>query len=785
MVDLNRDGKQDLVVVNGSIGTTVGHTVTVLLGNGDGSFRAPVSYAVGSSPYAVVAADFNRDGIPDLAVANGDDDNVSILFGNGDGTFAGAMKYAAHDYPDGLAVGDFNGDGMLDLAVVNDYSDDVSILLGHGDGTFGAATHFAIGSGPAGVAVADLNGDGLADLAVANRFDGTMAILLGNGDGTFLGPLIYDTDGQLESIAAGDLNGDGKIDLVITDVKNSEVWVWMQPSQLPATLVLKGGSPQTTMAGTPFATALSVLARDSLGQPLPGVSIMFVAPATGASGAFGASANVAHAATDSAGVAVAPAFVANSTVGTYSVIASVGTLNASFSLTNTANSSLPLAFTSGPPLNGTYNVPYTFTCSATGTPTPTFSVLSNALPPGLLLNGTTCLINGTPNAGGTFAGVLKASNGVAPDATQAFAITIAPLGQTIAFNPIADQSLDAAPFPVTATASSGLAVAFLSLTSNVCAINNNIVTLVAGGTCTIRAGQGGNANYAPAPNVDRTFQVKVAAVLALTPDSASLNVSGDEVSIAGAIQAPPNSGLLVNGVAALIDESGRYYLDHVPVAAGENAVTLTLTTLTGQTVTQMVQVNATGSPTPIVFTATPSIGVVPLATSFSVKNQTGYAVTKVEFDRLGNGNYVDVTSFNGRFDANYGTAGNYHPSLRVTDDSQNVHVVSTVVVSQDGARLDQMLQDLWKGLSATLISGDLVSATRYLDDSAVSIYQPVFATLNGSFSDIIASFGSFSATTIADSFAEYAVTRTSNGSKQVFLIYFVRGNDGIWRVDSM
>ena len=142
VADVNLDGKLDLVIANTTSGSTTGQTVTVLMGNGDGSFRAPVSYATGTSPYAVVVADFNGDGKPDLAVANGGSNTVSILRGNGDGTFAAAVNYATGSYPDGLAIGDFNGDGKLDLAVVNDYSSNVSIFLGNGDGTFGAATNF-------------------------------------------------------------------------------------------------------------------------------------------------------------------------------------------------------------------------------------------------------------------------------------------------------------------------------------------------------------------------------------------------------------------------------------------------------------------------------------------------------------------------------------------------------------------------------------------------------------------------------------------------------------------
>ncbi len=93
---------------------------------------------------------------------------MSILLGNGDGTFGVAQAFAAGTYPVSVTVGDFNGDMLQDLAVANTNSDDVSILLGHGDGTFAVAQAFAAGFEPWSVTVGDFNGDLLQDLAVAN-----------------------------------------------------------------------------------------------------------------------------------------------------------------------------------------------------------------------------------------------------------------------------------------------------------------------------------------------------------------------------------------------------------------------------------------------------------------------------------------------------------------------------------------------------------------------------------------------------------------------------------------
>ncbi len=143
--DLNGDGRLDLAIADLDAAT-----VSILLGNGDGTFPATATniYGTGSSPYSVAIEDFNGDGKADLAVANSGSNSVSILLGNGDGTFATKVDYTSSAFdsrPVSVGIGDFNGDGKPDLAVANSNSSNVSILLGNGNGTFATFSSYPLG----------------------------------------------------------------------------------------------------------------------------------------------------------------------------------------------------------------------------------------------------------------------------------------------------------------------------------------------------------------------------------------------------------------------------------------------------------------------------------------------------------------------------------------------------------------------------------------------------------------------------------------------------------------
>jgi hypothetical protein len=271
--DVNNDGKLDLIM------STVSG-VSVLLGNGDGTFQQP---PISSSPPAQISAigigDFNRDGKLDVVATNdfGSESSAQVMLGNGDGTFTYFASYPA-SVPEAVTVADLNGDGKLDLVVANDASVSISVLLGNGDGSFRPEVNYPASSA-IWTAVADVNDDGKADIVAADfGLPAGVSVFIGNGDGTFRPEATFSVGAENRFVAVGDFNGDHLPDVVIPSWGNNNVPILLNtgvvafspttPINFPTQLVGVTSTPQTVTlknVGTRDLTITSLQAEGQFG----------------------------------------------------------------------------------------------------------------------------------------------------------------------------------------------------------------------------------------------------------------------------------------------------------------------------------------------------------------------------------------------------------------------------------------------------------------------------------------------------------------------------------------
>jgi hypothetical protein len=288
--DVDNDGDADVITAD-----WWGSGIRVFKNNGNGSFGPAIVTSLGTSTGSVSAADFDGDGMLDLAVGTGQ--QLVILRGNGSGSFTEVERHAlsvggqiqayAHDVTlDGrvdivaptsngvqvfiglgngrfvsgpltpiyalisaAAVGNFNNDGIPDLVVTDAFTQRVILLRGNGGGSFTQLTSGIVGFGPEDVIAVDLNGDGIDDVATADSFSFTVSVLLSNGQGGFAPATRYTGVQGPVSLRAADFDRDGDLDLAVSSVVSSSVQVYTNsgngqfgatPQNLPVT-----NQPQT------------------------------------------------------------------------------------------------------------------------------------------------------------------------------------------------------------------------------------------------------------------------------------------------------------------------------------------------------------------------------------------------------------------------------------------------------------------------------------------------------------------------------------------------------------
>jgi len=502
-VDLNNDGKLDLVTANNG-----DNTVTVLLGDGSGRFASAATFAAGIGPAQVLSADFNRDGKPDLAVLTSSSKTLTILLGDGSGGFTAAPATSLGSFPTSMALADFNLDGTPDLAIANQ-SGVVSIYLGDGSGGFSLVLPTLSPAGAVGVSIAaaDFDGDGNPDLVVipATSNASLFYIYLGAGPGGFTAPLVrsfflataptqfaltvgdFNADGRPDvaaitnfggvlllllsdnqqvlraynpnfgllafsySAAAADFNGDGKLDLALTDFAGN----------VPVLLGDGSASPHfTAAAGSPFAVGQRpvVAVGDFNGDGKPDIA------------AASDSGNSVTVLLNAIGSGTTPQTITFPPLSDqpYSP-------QGALTLTASASSGLPVLFSTG-----------SSACAVSGGKV------------SLRMTGT-CTITASQFGNAVYAPAVPV--------TQSF--TIYPGPQTITFVAPSPQVLGTGPVALSAQSSAGptIDVTFTSNTPAVCTISAHYAVLVSVGTCTVTATSPAAGYYATAVPVTVSFAV--------------------------------------------------------------------------------------------------------------------------------------------------------------------------------------------------------------------------------------------------------------------------------------
>jgi len=618
--DLNGDGVPDLVTSNYS-----GTTISVLLGNGDGTFQPHVDYTVGSFPFGMAMGDLNGDGIPDLAVAAHNSSAVQVLLGNGDGTFQPAQSLTTAGTSQYVAMADFNRDGFLDLVTCSSGGSSLSVFLGNGDGTFQTEQSFGTGSITFGLAVADFNKDGFPDVTVSNNDANTLSVFLGNGNGTFQAPVDYIVDSSPTTIAAADLNADGNVDLVVGSVSGAAVSILLGNGD---------GTFQTKVDYTGFAAPWGVTVIDLSGDGIPDIVVAgpnaravevfrgngdgtFLDPVLTSTAVTNYVAALGDLDGDGVVDLVVPSITSSyilkalgfmsqtaTTValsvpggGFHNVLASyAGDANASPSTSSPISlagspfpttlglAAIPVSAVPGQPVVLTSDLSPSTSSGYTARGTVTFSDGGTALGSPVSLTSGAASLSKNDLTVGTHTVTARYSGDVnfLVSDSSSYTVTItAP--QTITFPALSPVTFGVTPLTLAASASSSLTVTF-SVISGPATVSGTTLIIAGAGNVVIQADQSGDSNYQAAPPTQRTLAVsKAASSLALMTSAAivspNINVTFTATVTSSIIPAPTGSAIFLDGSTQLatvaFNNSGVATYSTTSLAAGAHSITAT------------------------------------------------------------------------------------------------------------------------------------------------------------------------------------------------------------------
>ena len=246
IADFDTDTKNDLAVINGQV-------VMVYLGNGAGSFTQTETISLGYTPAKIISADLDQDSIVDLIVGSGSEEKVTVLFGNGNGTFQVPVDYVGQYYLNDLVINDFDNDNSPDILYIADQTaNNISLFLNNGDGTFPTAYRYDMGRVIQSFLVEDFNQDSYYDLFAGLTGGDTFKVFLGQANLGFSDPVEYQSGSCPSYAASEDFNEDGNLDMVVSNMFTNYVNVFFGVGdgsfQTPPDTYTVGDSPRTVLA---------------------------------------------------------------------------------------------------------------------------------------------------------------------------------------------------------------------------------------------------------------------------------------------------------------------------------------------------------------------------------------------------------------------------------------------------------------------------------------------------------------------------------------------------------
>ena len=533
MGDLNGDGKLDLVVANLISNVSVLFNTTAS-GAAASSFAIKQDFATGDGPRSVTEGDLNGDGKLDLAVVNFNSNTVALLLNTTDPGAATPSFSPIHDFPTGIrpisiSEGDLNGDGKLDLALVNLISNSVSVLLnttapGAGTPSFSAKQDFATDFNPTSITVGDLNGDGKLDLAVANINSDNVSVLLnttapGAATPSFATKQDFATSDGPVSVARGDLNDDGKLDLVVANVDSDTVSVLLNtPTIVTATdlSLQQGSAPSNRQIAT---------VTDYGGNGRLSITVTSANPANGVT-----ISNIINSDGDITADIVASC---GASTATFILQASdeSSTVTDTLNITVTANTAPAVTFQNQTvALNGSIIINPATGPSDNGSVSSIVKQSSGTFTGSISVNGATGVVSITNAApAGTHTITIRATDNCGATTDASFTLIVGNADQTITFGALANKTFGDPDFAVSATATSGLAVAFAA--SGQCTLSGNTVHITSTGSCTITASQAGDNDFNAAPDVAHSFTIANGTLITLSQSNYIVNESAGFVTI--------------------------------------------------------------------------------------------------------------------------------------------------------------------------------------------------------------------------------------------------------------